>query len=229
MKVLSTHLGLTVLGVLLTVGRLPADPVAWSYDWSRTPQVVNPDGSGTGGITLGLTTGGGHATDNADIVATILSTFGDAAIGTPDSYTNRPYSLTLHLTDDVLHASGMLTFTGMFSGTVTATTAAITNVFEGPTAQTLTLGNHRFRVTMGQYFAPGGPGGATGSIHAGVQVQTLSQSGGGQGQGNGQGSQQHNSPEPTCLVLCGIGLSCVSVAYWRRHQRRNHVAVPDLN
>jgi hypothetical protein len=194
--------------------------------------VVNPDGSGTGGITLGLTTGGGHATDNADIVATILSTFGDPAPGAPDSYTNRPYSLTLHLTDDVLHNSGTLTFTGMFSGTVTATTAAITNAFEGATTQTLTLGNHRFRVTMGPYFAPGGPGGATGSLHADVLVQTLSQGGGGQGQGNGQGngqgSQQHNSPEPTCLVLCGIGLSCVSVACWRRHQRRNHVAVPDL-
>jgi hypothetical protein len=153
-----------------------------------------------------------HADGPSDVVATNIRMFSSAPRTTPDAITNGSYSLTLNLVDSASGESGSVTFTGMLNGTFSTTSANVTNAFTGPTSQQLTLGGHLYTITIGPYAPPGPPGAANaGTISAHVDV---GDSGGGSG---------GDSPEPSTLVLSGLGLSFLGVASWRK--RRQHAAV----
>src|SRR5207249_3547993 len=90
----------------------------------------------------------GHAIGDSDIVATNIHAFSTASPDAPDVFTNRGYSLSLTLKDTASGATGVFTFTGEFSGTLTSGSALITNAFTGLATQTLTLGNNTYTVTI---------------------------------------------------------------------------------
>src|SRR5262249_18781221 len=146
------------------------DMIGWSYDWSRSPLSVGADGKGTGSVDLAVNPGG-TVSGNSTITVVNLSTSSAATSATPDTFTAKPYALTLRLTDGPSQASRQLTFAGHFDGSLSATSAAIKNTFDGPTTQTLQLGNDTFTVSVGPYTAPGAPNATlSGGISAFVSV-----------------------------------------------------------
>jgi hypothetical protein len=190
-----------------------ADFVTWSFDWTHSPAVVAADTGGTGGISL-TNHQGGAGSGNSDVVATQITTFSSASVNTPDHFTNSPYSLILDLTDTSSHQSGMLTFKGVFNGTLSTTSANIRNTFLSPLTQHLDLGGHLYTVTIGPYAAPGIPDSTqTGSIGAHLSVQPDGSTGG------GPPPPTHGAPEPATWVLAAIGLAMLALVAWRRVAR----------
>ena len=203
-----------ILAALLAAGPGRADPIRWNYDCSANPVVVRPDSHPpvAGGITLDtscITMVGqspGSAAGSANFAAATLTTFLFAPLpeGRPDRFTNRPYTLTMSLTDAASRASGTLTFAGVFNGTLGATSAHLTTTFTSPATRRLTLGGNVYTVTLGPYKAPGPPlGGGGGMIGAHVDVRSG---------GTGTTDPAH-APEPSGFALAGLAL--LGAASWR--------------
>jgi hypothetical protein len=177
-----------------------ADHIDWLYSWSRSPDKVYADGSTTSYVAL-TSENTVPAGGNTDVVAANLSVFSDAPDTAPATFTYKPYTLTLTLTDGDSSAVGSLVFTGNFNGQVTSDTSNVSITFTGQITQSLTLGEHLYTVTMDAYAPPGPPGSTNvGSIgaHATVAVQTL--------------------PEPSSIFLAAMALP--AGAFWRRRRRR---------
>jgi hypothetical protein len=215
MKRSLAHLIATSLGVLVFAGtQAQAGFVGWDYSWTPSALVVPADSGGTGGVSLTFEAQT-HADGPSDVIATNLRTFSSAARSTPDTITNGQYSLTMNLTDSASGQSGSVTFTGALSGTFSTTSSNVANTFTGPTSQQLTLGGHVYTITIGPYAPPGPPGAAnSGTISAHVAVDDNGGGGGGSGGGGGGG----DSPEPSTLVLSGLGLSFLGMASWRKRR-----------
>jgi hypothetical protein len=182
----------------LSAGAARADHIDWLYSWSRSPDKVYADGSTTSYIAL-TSEGEVPAGGNTDVVAANLSVFSDAPDTTPANFTNKPYTLTLTLTDSDSNAVGSLVFTGEFNGQVTSDSSNVGILFTGHNTQSLTLGEHLYTVTMDAYAPPGPPGSSNvGSIgaHATVAVQTLA--------------------EPSSLLLAALALP--AGVFWRRRR-----------
>jgi hypothetical protein len=144
-------------------------------------------------------------------------------VNAPDHFTNKNYSLIVDLTDSASNKSGMLTFTGSLNGTLSLTSANIKNTFIGPLTQHLDLGGNLYTVTIGPYAAPGIPDSTqTGSISAHVSVQPEGPTGGGSGGPVPPPSRQ--TPEPSTLLLAGLGLSALGMAGWRHRARLARVS-----
>jgi hypothetical protein len=198
-----------------------ADLITWSYNWGSNPLSISADGASTGGISLSTPTG--SVTGSSDIVAANLSTFSSALPGTLDTFTNKGYTLNLTLTDGPSGASGTLSFNGAFNGTLSPTSAQITNTFSGSTTGSLHLGNDNYVVTIGPYSAPGIPGSANlGSIGAHVEVtpDVISQPPPPPPPPPPTGNPPpviDQAPEPATLVLAALSLPVLgAVRGWRR-------------
>ena len=221
---------LTFTCLLVLTSSVRADAIQWSYTWSRNPVSVPSDGNGTGGISLAL----GQPTPvsgDSDITAVNLSTFSSAPKGTIDTFTHVPFTLNLSINDSASGNTGQTSFTGVFDGTLTPTSAQITATFD-QTPHKLAIGNNLFTVALNSFAAPGIPDSTTfGSIGAHVSVVAASSGGnnggatGGNNGGGGSGSGGGNVgggpgisevPEPTSLTLAGLGAPVVGLAIWRR-------------
>jgi hypothetical protein len=174
----------------LGVADARAELIQWSYSWSRSPAQVQADSPGSGYISL-TDAGMKSAAGNSFLVAANLQAHSTAPDSNPDVFTNKTYTLSLSLGDQASGASGTLTFTGEFNGTLTADSSNITNTFLGSTTQTLVLGDHLYTVTMGSFTGPGPTGAAnSGSIAARAEVSV---------------STIMDLPEPSSMVLALVG------------------------
>lgn len=201
--------GIALVLLLAVAGVGRADPIAWTYSWSNTPDTLFANKPGTGSITLTDETTRTAAGDS-DVVAANLQVHSTATTSHPDIFTNKTYALKLTLTDEASGQSGHLAFTGRLDGTATASSARITNTFTGPTNQPLILGDNRYTVTMTAYTPPGPPGAAnSGSIgaHAVITVESMI----------------HALPEPGAFALAGFGACLLGLAGWRHHRIAPHI------
>jgi PEP-CTERM motif len=198
-----------VAGLLLAGAPARADFVQWSYDWTPGQVVVQADGNGTGGISF-KNEPATLATGSSDIVATNLHAISSATPSNPDTLINNgAYSLSLAITDIASGKTGTVTFTGKLSGTFSATSSNVTNVFTSPSTEVLTLGQNVYTIVIGQYSPPGPPtAGNAGAISAHVTVSSL--------------SIQSTTPEPSSLIMAGLALTMGGGAAWRK--RRNSLA-----
>jgi hypothetical protein len=199
-----------ILTLLLGRTEVRADPITWTYNWTPSATVIHSDSPGSGKLIL-TAEPGGLVQGSSDVVATNIRTFSNADASSPDHFTNSAYGLTISLLDKSSGATGTLTFTGNFNGTLSAQSSNLSNTFTGLTTQTLVLGTNQYTVTMIAFAPPGPPDSVNaGSItaHAQVSVQSLT------------------GPEPSGMVLAGLGLSLCGVAsWWRRRLNKSDLGV----
>ena len=224
---------------LWLLGTCAASPVraepGWSYNWTTTTPLVGSSGSG-----VSILPASGSGSGSSDIVAANLSVISSAPAATPDPV-NGGWNLTLHLTDAASGNSGNLLFSGLFSGTVSASSSSVDNAFNQPTLQTLSLGTHLYTATIGLYTPPGLTGTTLkGAIGANLALSDLpggtpipvDPPPGGPPPGAPPppppppppGPQPvpppvHNAPEPSSFVLAALGLTSLSLSTWRRHRK----------
>ncbi len=203
---------LPLLFVALIPLRGEAGLIPWSYQWSAAPGVIDADPLGphhrpTGGITLtpgAITITGGNpgvALGSAAIVAVNLTAFAFSPRpdGKPYSFTKALYRLGITLTDVDSNKSGTLHFAGVFDGDLTDSTVNLHTHFTSAAKQSLILGQNCYTVSLTTYTPPDPPAeGGTGNISAFVSVQPKS------------------APEPSTLVLAGMGLAGAVFSSLRR-------------
>jgi hypothetical protein len=188
-----------------------ANLVPWTYNWTPSASAVMSD-SGLSKVAL-TNEPTGTAVGTSDVVATNLKVVSSVDPNTPDTFTNKGYTLNLGLTDTNSHTTGNLSFSGAFSGTVSAESSHLSNAFTSAITQTINLGGNTYTVTIGPFTPPGPPSATnSGSISATALVSVTSPGGGG-----GQ-----NSPEPATLALAGLGLGLVGVVGLSK-RRRGHM------
>jgi hypothetical protein len=200
----SLLLAATVLSPLFTAAAAHADPIGWSYAWSTTTAAV-PGDQGNSGEVIFTAQPGGTSGGKSTITAAAVSTLSDAPASNLDTFTGEKYSLTLTLTDTASGKSGTLTFTGKLFGTLGQGSANITSTLDSPLTQTLVLGNDTFKVTIGPFTPPGPPS----ATQSGAVSATVDPSAGGT-------PPPAQAPEPTALVLAGLGAAGAFAARRRR-------------
>jgi hypothetical protein len=204
-----------LFGLLCFTADGRAGMITWTADWSQSTNAVPANGGlETGGVALASPPTSTIFTGNTTVTAATLTTFGDATQSNPDLFLAAPYTLKVKLTDLASNLTGTLIFTGSFSGSLTQTTAAFTNTFNSPITQSVQIGANDYTVTMTSFMAPGAPipvGGGDpvqGFIKAQINVQSVVPPGGGS-------TNPLSTPEPTSLVLAGLG-SMFGLFRWRR-------------
>lgn len=202
--------GIAFASLLLANSSARAGLISWGYNWepNTTKLTANAGGSGY----LSLTDEPSHsATGASNTVVTDIRSVSNASIASPDTFNHANVSYTLDLTDSASNKSGALTFSGYFSGTITANNSNVQFILTSPTTQTLSLGGNTYSVSIGT-FTPPGPSGAVnaGALNAFVTMTA----------GSGGTGTISSVPEPPTLVLVGLALQWIGLYRWRSRRKR---------
>jgi hypothetical protein len=184
---------------------------AWTYTWTAQPLSVLSDPPGTG--SLSLTNDHGSAAGSTALVATSISAMSTASPGNPDQFVNGgQYKLFLAITDTASGQVGHFEIDGKLSGSISAGSSAVTSSFTSPLTTSFTLGSTVYTVTA-ENFLPPGPTGSSASGGIGAEVEVAPATPGGSPGTSGVGA-----PEPSSLLLCGLGAAGCTLAGWRRRR-----------
>jgi hypothetical protein len=129
----------------------------------------------TGSVDLALVRGGLDAARVGGAPVSVpvgfALTTSSASAAAPDHF-NSTFTVTLKL-KDASGASAVLTFHGRITGTLTWGASHLTATFLSPTTQTVTLGHHKYVVTMPAKFTPTGPQDMPVPLFAKVSVSSV--------------------------------------------------------
>jgi hypothetical protein len=197
-----------VASVVVPAGQVRADYLNWTY--STTPSVpgVATGSAGKPGGTVLLTDFTNQAGGAKIPIIAYLTASSSSSPATFDP-NKSAYTLKLTITDNATHDSGTLTFTGSVSGTLSAMSSTLVNSFV-PSPNTLTLDGHVYTVSIPPA-ALAEPTSPQENIFANVTVKDA-----------GTGRPLTSTPEPSALLLCGLGFSCVGLSRCRDPWRRWH-------
>lgn len=231
---LATLLAAALAAVFVTAGGARAEDFPWSYSGTGTTIFNTNNSAQTSSINFVGTSG--NATGDSGIIIYNLSTSSTATLASPDSFTKVPYDLTLTLGDTKSlgkdSSTGTVKFSANFSAQKVTKDSFLSpvNTWVSPTIQSVVLGSddtgwRKYTVDILSFTPPGKPGTGLGSIYAEVRITPTTGPGGsgdGGGSGGGGGGGGNSTPEPTSLILAGLGLPVVGM-FWRR--RKNQPAV----
>jgi hypothetical protein len=212
-----------VAQVLFSNSVARAEYMNWSYHWSIGPAPVLASGTGTVSQALGW-----PGNSSSRILAAAVTTSSDASASDPDRFHNS-FALTLHLTDRATHRSGSLTFQGLISGTLSVNSAHLSETFTR-TLEHLRLGDHVYWVELPSHLTllpPGAP--VVPYYYATVCITNVSppppyhphaRAAGITLSGPSIASvPSASTPEPTSLVLLGLGTVLLGGAGLTRNRR----------
>lgn len=202
------------LAILLSIATasqantITPDQVVWTYNFSPGSPAVTADGNPAAGVTF-TNEPTKTAVGSSDIVATNLRVFSTATAAAPEMLSaNGAYSLTLKLasTDQFgMPVTADMVFTGKLTGPFSAENANVANMFGPFATQTKALGGFNFTVSLIAYTPPGPPDQTNaGSISAHVTISAITPAA---------------LPEPTTLMLTGLGMSFLGGAAWRKRKQ----------
>jgi hypothetical protein len=213
MRRLSAFFGTPLFVVLAAAASsAQADYLNWTYTGiPNVPGIAVNAKSPTGGATVTLTDfNNPHAgAASIPVIAYVTSTAATTpVVFGPSSNSPATYNLALTITDGKTHDSGTLNFTGSIAGSLTATTSSLVNTLTPVSSKSLTLDGHTYTVTIPSVTlaAPTSP---QQNIMATVSVSNASSGGGTQ-----TGGGTPDAPEPTSLLLGGLGFSCFGLGCW---------------
>jgi hypothetical protein len=202
---------LAFLAALALAAPARADSIPWGFTTTlggagalpgsgTSTMVISADSPGTGTVQLSGDSNP-KALGSSDIVPISIQILSAPAGSTNNLTTTGNYTLFVNLTDTNSGDTGTLTFTGKLGGSFTSSSAALlTNGLTSASVQTIQLGNDLYTVTIGGYVPPSPPGAMNmGSIGGHVDVSEV--------------------PEPTSLLLGGLGLLGGAVLGLRRRPR----------
>ena len=203
------RLAVAVAAVCFLTAPVRADFVRYSYSSIPAAPSVTSNSSSSSAVNF---TGENNvlAFGNSDIILAGLTTTSTASPTSPATFTKRFWAVDLEITDYTSGDSYDFLFGGRLTGQLSKASSTFTNTFIGLTTETATIGNNVYTVTLTTFSPPGPPTASnTGSIGAYVSVV---QGVGGTTQGG------DTAPEPSTLVLAGLGLAGFAAARWRRRQ-----------
>jgi hypothetical protein len=205
--------------LLLNAASARAGSIDWAYQWVGTPSSLNA-AQGNGAVQLEGTSG--LASDSSDILAASLRTTSSESPDRPAVFSNAGYQLTLRLTDLASQEVAELSFSGQVYGTLSALGARVRNQFGEDARQQVLLGKNWYEVDLAYYTPPGRPGtrdglfGASVAVAPAIHVDALP---GVVPLGEvvrAQPGPVTNNPEPSSLVLAGLGSLLLGGQAWRR-------------
>jgi hypothetical protein len=161
---------------------------AWTYTTGSNPSVITPNGPTGPSIVIQ-----GHtAPGTEDIVAATFRTFSNST--TPTTITPTPFTETIFIT-----AAGhteKATFNFLLTGSISASAAYLGIVPTGATKDSVHLDHAYFDITVNPFRTPASPNPLGGWLSFDIKV--------------------HPNPEPSALLLAGIG----TLAVLARRRRR---------
>jgi len=217
--------------LVLTSTTVLADSIPWGY--SATDTSIFNSNNPLSSSTIIMKGSSGVASGNSGIIIYNLSTTSTALDTSPDSFSNVPFDLAVTLTDIMAtgsisgskKTSNSVAFSGLFNATNVTTKSLLPglNKWTSPTSAEVTLGAddvgwRKYTVTIASFTPPGQPGGAPGSIQAIVTIEPTEGPG-----GSGEDPPPSATPEPTSMVLAGLGLPLV-IFLRRRWKQAQEVA-----
>jgi len=205
---------LPALVSFLWVAGSPARAEMIHFSWAPNPVRVRAGGPGSSAVIFSHAQANFNLSDQGGTwtgIASELRTVSSAPANHPDTFVNRPYSLSLSITDN--HHNPLLpspvTFSGVLNGTLSRDSAQLSNTFTSLQTQTFMEGNFRVTVTIGPYTPPGPPGHRrAGSIGAQVVFEPV-----------------NNVPQPSALALSSLGGVLLGWKGWRKRNRRRATVI----
>jgi hypothetical protein len=206
-----------LLGLVIPGTALRAEMTHWSFETGSNPNPVPPSNPLPDAISgnVGIVFDGVTVSDVAGSQTVRMFNLFTAGGGlNPLIFTSQSFKPSITITDTASHTQGTLFFSGLFNGTAHPNTqvSSVAATFLSPTAQSIVLGTNKYVVTIGPYhpltwksFGPNvGQGEFDGSIDNQVNVSAA--------------GSPAATPEPSCLVLAGMGMVTVAGAAWRRRR-----------
>jgi hypothetical protein len=150
----------------------------------------------------------------------------------PDGFLDKEYSMRLRIKDDRSGLTHVFKFTGELSGVISMGTSLIKNVFGPNATQSFTFADgDKYTVKLDGYKAPNTSHGYPVEGHLSAQI-TVTGPGSSPPPSSGSAhlveaaiEQPHGTPEPSTLVLGGLGLAFSGALAWRKRTRLNSVAI----
>jgi hypothetical protein len=187
----------------------PPELITWKYNWVPSTTQILADNPAQGAILLSnepfgtaVTTRTGAVVSVPEIIASNITTASTADPSHPATFTNKPYSLSVLLLDELSGKTGTLTFSGVFNGTLSTKSAIISNTLTSPLSQSVRLGDHLYRVDLLPFkifdpptFPPPHP----------FNVWTA--------------ATVTDVPEPSTFVLSGLCLALCGAGWWWKRTR----------
>jgi hypothetical protein len=185
---------------------VPMPPVPISYGWGykfvSSGHRLNFITSGNAFGIIGLPGNGGNsdmhtaATDTTDISTKIWS-FSTATAAHPQTVSDLPFAINIKLTDKASGLSEYVSFGGALNGNFWNNGSTLSPTFFGPLSKSVDINHHLFTVSFESFTPPAGLG------HPGEFVFDVS---------------VHHNPEPSTLVLAGIGAPLFGLILRRRRR-----------